>query len=638
MDISPRSSNNEPDAPQNQTKQSEQPTAAPPPSPQPGPTSPSSQASNPESSPPAEPQPFAMDSPQQQNQGGAAATQSPPASPSPQQPAAPAQPASSTNFNVEEAMQAEAAPSAVPQATPASSQVGSPQAGAPAQAAASASGNTPAPQATTGQPASPGSPQAPSATPTPPETAPAATSTPTPPGGKPNSKKRLSLTWIIGIITALIVLAGAFVFGYYLPNQPESVYRTGLERSGDVIKELTTELTQAEKIERFSQSAITAELNFTSSDVQASGVLESRFDDARSDSTLDVSYGPDEATQQELNMQVMTDIADDAEFPDVFVNFSGIGQLGLESFFPGISQYDDQWIHISSTLIEESLSGVDAEVSPTEQELTAEDYAELMSVVTDVTNEYVFTSDESTAIFENQEYVAEEDINGVSTYKYSVDINRDNVVAYCQDIQERTLQTEVYRKLSGLDEAAIDSEIESLGEQCAVSVDDTLAEIGSVEMWVDRSYKLVHQIRFYANEEAGYVDIGQIYDGGDSVTFFIGSQVEEDEETMQIRLEATTNLESLTTNMEMTASQSGDNGFELVASLQAEPIEGDLELERPSNTIDYETFVEELFGSAFAEPEPQPVQSENFRGEVEFGQQPQQLSGDSFLDVFSELL
>ncbi len=535
-------------------------------------------------------------------------------------------------------MQAEAAPSAVPQATPPSSQVGSPQTGAPAQAAASASGNTPAPQATTGQPASPGSPQAPSATPTPPETAPAATSTPTPPGGKPNSKKRLSLTWIIGIITALIVLAGAFVFGYYLPNQPESVYRTGLERSGDVIKELTTELTQAEKIERFSQSAITAELNFTSSDVQASGVLDSRFDDARSDSTVDVSYGPDEATQQELNMQVMTDIADDAEFPDVFVNFSGIGQLGLESFFPGISQYDDQWIHISSTLIEESLSGVDAEVSPTEQELTAEDYAELMSVVTDVTNEYVFTSDESTAIFENQEYVAEEDINGVSTYKYSVDINRDNVVAYCQDIQERTLQTEVYRKLSGLDEAAIDSEIESLGEQCAVSVDDTLAEIGSVEMWVDRSYKLVHQIRFYANEEAGYVDIGQIYDGGDSVTFFIGSQVEEDEETMQIRLEATTNLESLTTNMEMTASQSGDNGFELVASLQAEPIEGDLELERPSNTIDYETFVEELFGSAFAEPEPQPVQSENFRGEVEFGQQPQQLSGDSFLDVFSELL
>lgn len=638
MDISPRSSNNEPDAPQNQTKQSEQPTAAPPPSPQPGPTPPSSQASTPESSPPADSQPFAMDSPQQQNQGGAAAPQSPPASPSPQQPAAPAQPASSTNFNVEEAMQAEAAPSAVPQATPPSSQVGSPQTGAPAQAAASASGNTPAPQATTGQPASPVSPQAPSATPTPPETAPAATSTPTPPGGKPNSKKRLSLTWIIGIITALIVLAGAFVFGYYLPNQPESVYRTGLERSGDVIKELTTELTQAEKIERFSQSAITAELNFTSSDVQASGVLDSRFDDARSDSTLDVSYGPDEATQQELNMQVMTDIADDAEFPDVFVNFSGIGQLGLESFFPGISQYDDQWIHISSTLIEESLSGVDAEVSPAEQELTAEDYAELMSVVTDVTNEYVFTSDESTAIFENQEYVAEEDINGVSTYKYSVDINRDNVVAYCQDIQERTLQTEVYRKLSGLDEAAIDSEIESLGEQCAVSVDDTLAEIGSVEMWVDRSYKLVHQIRFYANEEAGYVDIGQIYDGGDSVTFFIGSQVEEDEETMQIRLEATTNLESLTTNMEMTASQSGDNGFELVASLQAEPIEGDLELERPSNTIDYETFVEELFGSAFAEPEPQPVQSENFRGEVEFGQQPQQLSGDSFLDVFSELL
>ena len=68
---------------------------------------------------------------------------------------------------------------------------------------------------------------------------PAANAFPQPPDSPAKSKKRWLLPLIIFIVVVLL-LAGAYVFAFLLPNQPSSVFEKSLKNTGSAVDSLAT--------------------------------------------------------------------------------------------------------------------------------------------------------------------------------------------------------------------------------------------------------------------------------------------------------------------------------------------------------------------------------------------------------------
>src|SRR5690606_31032379 len=100
------------------------------------------------------------------------------------------------------------------------------------------------------------------------------------------SKKPL----FVGLFVALAVVLGSagYVFGYYIPNKPENVWKTGLNRSGDTLAKLVAESTTEQKIEKLKSSKSTITTKVRSEFVDVDGQLVTRFDSRKSDSTLEL--------------------------------------------------------------------------------------------------------------------------------------------------------------------------------------------------------------------------------------------------------------------------------------------------------------------------------------------------------------
>jgi hypothetical protein len=631
MDITPRSSMDGPDTSQDKPKKPDQSAVPPEPTQQSKASQPDATASP--SSPPAGPKPFSMDSPPEQTQEpiASSATSSVPSMPQ-QQPVTSAQASGSTNFNVEEAMKAEPAPSAVPQAAPSTST------DAVDQITSTPTENTPPTGNTTDKLASTDGPQNADKNSSQPSPSPAASTQASESGaasaGKSGGKKRLSLPWIIAIVTAIIVLAGAFVFGYYLPSQPESVYRTGLERSGDVIHDLIIEATEADQLEALRRMQMTGSMTFSTDDIEFVGSLTSLLDEQNSDSSFDIALASGGQDDIGISGDVRTVLVANERFPDIYFQLTGMASLGLNAYLPGIESYDGQWISINSELLESLLGEYYDEAADTQVVPELDEYRSLIRDISATTNEYVFSADEETAVIQMEEFLGQEDLGDISANRYSASINQDNAVAYCQELVTVFYRSDLNRTLTGDDEEATESKITTQKEQCqdlpeeAVTVDETF------DVWIDRSTKLIHKVRVSdAENSQNYTEVGQRYSGGDELELFIYTQEDERSATVTFK----TNLESNVSSINANLAQEGEGAYVFNADIRVEPHAEEINAEMPTGAVSIEQVMEELFGGALSESLPQSVQSENFQGEVEF-QQPQQLSEDLLLQTLTNLL
>jgi hypothetical protein len=400
-----------------------------------------------------------------------------------------------------------------------------------------------------------------------------------------SSRKKLFI--ITGASSVLLIaLILGVVFGYYLPNKPENAYKTSLERSGKAINKIIEQSTTKDKLEQIKKSEFAGTLDISSKDGSVNGTFNTKLDPTKSDNSIDVKLKQKDKPDQTFGVKILTDLPKDKRFPNTYFKLTGFKDLGLDSFVPGVGDYDGKWISVDSDYLE-SLSS--AFIPPAEQKnkenVSAEEVAHLIKTVDDVTNEYVFTSDPTKTVIENRGYLGKEKTEeGVNAFHYNVGINKDHALAYCKALSDKFLSESAVKKIADMDDTQIADAKKSASDDCDTSAKDPQND-ETFEMWVDAKYKVIHKFRFYEDvkKKDSYTDFGQVYKGGDKLALF--SHFHQDKDNLNIKFTLDVDIKGNNSKAEITGGQDGDNSFTGKASLSAKPYNGELNVSKPDGAI-----------------------------------------------------
>lgn len=404
-----------------------------------------------------------------------------------------------------------------------------------------------------------------------------------PPPPKTGLSRRLKLL-LAGLGSLLFAAAAAYGVLFYLPNRPENVYRTGLDRSGEALSKLTAKLTDQAALEQYQNTELSGTLDAKSATYRFSGDLVSRLSKTKSNTSLSVSLDAESSQQYELALKVLSDLREGKKFPDTHFQVKGIKSLGLDAFVPGISDYDGKWITVDADYIESLVEKSGSGQQKTQENITAQEAADLIKVAVDTTNEYVFTSDKDKAVLVNREFVGEEELEGRATYHYKVGFDKAHTKEFCRVIAARVLSHAAYKKLTRADDKTIEEEKKQADKECNESVDKDMKDDEVVDMWVDKQYKLIYKFRFYdKDDKTAYVDVGQLYTGGDDINFF--STYHSDKEKSDGTFTLKTNTKTSVSSAEFVLSIKGSDAVDVKVVVHAKPYSGEVDAAKPKNSI-----------------------------------------------------
>lgn len=341
-------------------------------------------------------------------------------------------------------------------------------------------------------------------------TAPPQPSAPTPmPQGPKRSLKKLSPVAVIVIVVVLLGLGSAAAyFGYIVPNKPENIWKSALSNTAKGYDQL---IRYAEEQQDVEGGKIEGSFSVSSSGVNGNANISANYHKRQGQGTIDVGFAG-----ARYAAEIRAIEAPNADYPDVYIKTSGLDGLGavlaqstgtveLETAF---GSFDEQWIFIDNTAFEQIAQS--AQVNLTQPEFTQQDATELARKIGEINEQYLFSTNESTAVLTVMEQVGKEDFKGRESYRFKVGINKDNLKKYVSALKDGLRDTKLR---------------EIIGDNYDRGFDDYIANIDSFEMgeddsadvWVDMGTKLIRNIRFTekGNSE-NYFDISLLYDGGDS--------------------------------------------------------------------------------------------------------------------------
>ena len=400
---------------------------------------------------------------------------------------------------------------------------------------------------------------------------------------------RKKLFSIIGGIVGILILAG-FVFGFYIPNQPENVWNTGLNRTGKALEIVYEKLSSEESLESLGSSKISGDVKLTGPGIDFSGTISATYDSEKSKGDVRILSGFNGDQEQKLQLDFQSEIRDTNTYPDIFLRLSGVKSY-LEGFGLGqLSELDGRWLSINAEYLEENLSR--STENNQNNNLSSEDIREVTKVSIDTIKEYFFTSETDKAVLQLKDFVGEEEVNGLKTNRYTATVNKQNIERFCEAWIDKLYETESFASSTFVDQSDKDKSRENDKKSCKNLVAE-LSEGEEVEVWIDKKYKLIHKIRINDDKEQGrYLDIGQIYSGGDDLTIFI--EFNDDQNKTTGKLEITTNMKSYESSINLDINSSLVNAQ---VNLEIKPNQEEIELENPENALPIEELINGFTGN-----------------------------------------
>lgn len=412
----------------------------------------------------------------------------------------------------------------------------------------------------------------------------------TTPSPAPNSSRKKKRLIIGGAVTAIVVLLSAgYVFGFYLPNTPDRVWSTGLARTGKTVDQLVLAATEEEKLAKTTNSEFTGSVEANLAGQTYKGSFNSRYDVSRSDSSLAYNNG----SQKDFNLKLLTDLADSQDYPDIYFQVTGLNSLGAEQFFPGLGDYEDKWIAVSSSYLKSALP-VEEETAGQNAKFTQQDAAELARIISATTREYVFSTDADKAVMKQKEFVGTEKFeNDITANHYKVGINKTNAKKYCNALVGSFMSADAYKRLPGVNAGTIDQDKKDVVQECNESIDKDIDDNDEFDMWIDKKYKLVHKVRFSDKEDKGsYLEVGQNYTEGNVIPLFVTMHSDKEKYDGKLTLEVDTE-KSITTGS-LNFEYKDEQTYSAKASFEFKPSEKDVIIERPVDAIPIEQLMQSL--------------------------------------------
>lgn len=417
----------------------------------------------------------------------------------------------------------------------------------------------------------------------------------------PKKSRKKKILLICGAVVLLMGAGAGAVFGFYLPNKPDNVWKTGLNRSGEALGSVVNSATEKSKLESFKKSQVNASVALSHSDAKYSGTFAAKFDDTKSDGSFDVSITEKDLPAKQLGVKYLSELKSGSLYPSLYFQITGLKAFGgeeLEAFVPGISEYDGKWIGIDADYLK-SLGMPVEETKPEEQNkdqsISADDVSELARTMTNTVNEYVLTANPDKALFEQRKFVGKETVDGVKAYHYQVGINKQHAKDLCRATIERIAATNIIKKVpTYTDENTSKAMQEDQIKSCQESAEKDIKQDYTFDMWIDAKYKLIYKIRATSPDDAEmYTEIGQIYKGGDELSLFLATHDGKAQSESRATLE--TNMKTNQTKANLAfKSTNAENPFDLTMTLEAKPYAEEIKIEKPAGTVPVQDVLQEL--------------------------------------------
>jgi hypothetical protein len=380
-----------------------------------------------------------------------------------------------------------------------------------------------------------------------------------------------------------------------LPNRPTTVWHTGLERTGQALDAIVNDATSQEHLDQIKASAINGDIRYKLGDSNSvTATIKGTFDDNNSDSTLNIKGNMQDEQPVDITAKLRTIKADTkAQYPDIYLQVAGFAGLGLDYFAPGIDQYDGKWIVLTGDYLSETIGD---EPAQDEEPLSVAEATEATRAATSTIREYFLTDDSEKAVVELNKYIGKEQVDGVSTFRYKAQFNKDHGKAFCDAFGSSLASTQAFKKLVAADERG--DRQKEIVDGCKDGFNN-IKSSDTFDVWVDAHYKLIRKIRIHDVDNAKtYVDFGQRYTGGDDVTLFVAYH----DDTEKLDVNGTVKFDfkaySFSSHFEGKQAGEGDSRYTVVANLNGKSSNDAVKPVKPTEATDFRTLMQIIEANA----------------------------------------
>jgi hypothetical protein len=417
---------------------------------------------------------------------------------------------------------------------------------------------------------------------------------------QPPGKTKLYKKPLLAVPLALLVLlagsAGAY-FGYYLPNQPQNIWKTALTRTGKGYDKLTQYAVTQFKAD----SGLKLDGKFqTSGFFSSDGTFSGDSDKDNGEFTASVSAG---------GVKVNTDVRllkSSTSTPDIYFKIDGIQGLGdLVSGFIGpqyknaINNLNGKWYFIDHSLFDQISSG-----NGNNLQISSADVNSVLKAIGDASKQNVFTSDPDKMAFTVKKEVGKEKQDGRSVYHYVAGINKDNLKNYINALCDNLKQSNLKKYFNGDAQSTADA----IGCSTASKSVDNFDTSRTADVWVDLHTKLIHKVRITdTKNKDNYFELAQDYQGGDKFPFAMNFHSKDSGLTNDSSINLTLDTKANSLEFKAQTTDSGADNLKASAELTISPHSGKVNVQKPDGA---ENIIQLLNDLGFADIVNGQVQSQ----------------------------
>ncbi len=396
---------------------------------------------------------------------------------------------------------------------------------------------------------------------------------------------RTRLLALSGVAVLVILGTVAYVFGYYAPNRPKTVFNSALTNTGRGYDEIVKYVSDKATIKEFETSDLKGNFKFDGDGFATDGTFTAKSDDKDATFAGNIGLGV-----TRLKLEGVIKDAANSESPDLYFKLSGIKGLGAQFAMPELDTLDGQWVAADHSLFDnitkqaEQRGGVSSSTSgftaPTEEAVV-----DAIKAVGETSKKYLFTNDEANSVIKMDSFVGKEVVDSKSTNHYKVKASKENLKTYVKELGKALDKS----KLNDWAKDSYDKPLSELinSEGVAKSA-DTIDGNKSFDLWVNTKTKLVHKVRLPGDGDAAknYTDIGLNYGGGAEKPFFITTVTGQDgvknNTTVKLSLNTETNLIKMGFNTDATSENGKSTGK---FDIEVKPSSGKVEAKVPEGAI-----------------------------------------------------
>jgi hypothetical protein len=417
---------------------------------------------------------------------------------------------------------------------------------------------------------------------------------------QPPGKTKLYKKPLLAVPLALLVLlagsAGAY-FGYYVPNQPQNIWKTALTRTGKGYDKLTQYAVTQFKAD----SGLKLDGKFqTSGFFSSDGTFSGDSDKDNGEFTASVSAG---------GVKVNTDVRllkSSTSTPDIYFKIDGIQGLGdLVSGFIGpqyknaINNLNGKWYFIDHSLFDQISSG-----NGNNLQISSADVNSVLKAIGDASKQNVFTSDPDKMAFTVKKEVGKEKQDGRSVYHYVAGINKDNLKNYINALCDNLKQSNLKKYFNGDAQSTADA----IGCSTASKSVDNFDTSRTADVWVDLHTKLIHKVRITdTKNKDNYFELAQDYQGGDKFPFAMNFHSKDSGLTNDSSINLTLDTKANSLEFKAQTTDSGADNLKASAELTISPHSGKVNVQKPDGA---ENIIQLLNDLGFADIVNGQVQSQ----------------------------